>query len=263
MAKQQGPKIATVDIETAPIDARVWGLWQQNVGLNQITTEWSLLSYAAKPLGSKRVQYSDNRGQADVRDDYRLMEELWHVLDTNDIIIAQNGVKFDMKKIRARMIMLGFRPFRPVKVIDTMLEAKRIASFTSNKLEWLSTYLSEVKKLKHKEFPGFDLWSACLEDNLRAWKEMQDYNKVDVIATEEVYLRLRPWIQGHPNVAQYYDDEKIRCPNCGSDDLNLMDEPVFTNVGEYDHYSCNCCGAWSRNRYTRNSKAKRKALLIN
>jgi hypothetical protein len=34
-----GPKIATLDIETCPLESYTWGLWKQNVGLNQIKTE--------------------------------------------------------------------------------------------------------------------------------------------------------------------------------------------------------------------------------
>ena len=34
-----GPKILIVDIETAPIVAQVWGLFDQNVGLNQIAQD--------------------------------------------------------------------------------------------------------------------------------------------------------------------------------------------------------------------------------
>ncbi len=255
------PKILTLDIETAPIEAYVWSLWKQNVGLNQITTEWSLLSYAAKWLGQKRVIYKDNRDQEDPRDDAALMEDLWHLLNDADIVIAQNGLKFDLRKIRARFILLGYKPFSPVKVVDTMLEARKAFAFTSNKLEWLSDKLSDTKKLKHKKFPGFELWSECLKHNREAWNEMRAYNKVDVLATEEVYLTIRPWVQGHPNIAVFDDQEHTRCPCCGSANLT-QDGHAYTQVGQYLRYVCEC-GAWSRSRYTVNTIEKRKALLSN
>jgi hypothetical protein len=34
-APATGPKVLIYDIETAPIVAHVWGLWENNVGLNQ------------------------------------------------------------------------------------------------------------------------------------------------------------------------------------------------------------------------------------
>ena len=36
---EDGPRILSIDIETSPIEGRVWGLWKQNLGLNQITKE--------------------------------------------------------------------------------------------------------------------------------------------------------------------------------------------------------------------------------
>ena len=34
------PKILILDIETAPLRAFVWKLWKQNIGINQIISEW-------------------------------------------------------------------------------------------------------------------------------------------------------------------------------------------------------------------------------
>lgn len=256
------PKILTLDIETAPIEGFVWSLWKQNIGISQITTEWSLLSYAAKWLHQKRVIYRDNRDREDPRDDAVLMEELWNLLNEADIIIAQNGIKFDLRKIRARFVLLGFKPHSPVRVVDTLLEARKAFAFTSNKLEWLSDKLSTRPKSKHKKFPGFELWSECLKHNIAAWNEMRKYNITDVKGTEEVYLRIRPWVQGHPNIALYdEDDHALRCPACGSDNIK-QDGHAYTQVGQYYRYVCEC-GAWSRSRYTINSLAKRKATLSN
>lgn len=255
------PKILTLDIETAPIEGFVWSLWKQNIGISQITTEWSLLSYAAKWLHQKRVIYRDNRDREDPRDDAVLMEELWNLLNEADIIIAQNGIKFDLRKIRARFVLLGFKPHSPVRVVDTLLEARKAFAFTSNKLEWLSDKLSTRPKSKHKKFPGFELWTECLKHNVAAWNEMRAYNKVDVLATEEVYLAIRPWVQGHPNIAVFDDHEHMRCPCCGSDKL-VQDGFAYTQVGQYLRYVCEC-GAWSRSRYTVNTIQKRKALLSN
>lgn len=255
-------KIGLIDIETAPIKAHVWGLYDQNVGLNQIDTEWSILSYCYKPLGGTRrsIQYEDTSG--DPRNDKKIVKSLWHIMHDNDFLIAQNGKRFDMRKMRARMILHDLNPPSPVTVIDTMLMARQVAAFTSNKLEWLSTYLSTVAKSKHKAFPGFELWSECLADNPKAWAAMRKYNIPDVTSMEQVYLKLRPWVSGHPNVAAYTDSEVIACPKCGSHEV-IKDGISRTSVSEYNRYRCLSCGGWSRDRYTINSKAKRRSLLSN
>lgn len=255
-----GPSIGLIDIETAPLNADLWGLFDQNVGLNQINIEWSILSFCYKPLGAKKseVLYMDTQGNP--RDDSDLLPVLWDIMHQHDFLVAQNGKRFDMRKIRARLILNDFPPHSPVKVLDTMLMARQVAAFTSNKLEWLSTYLSSVRKSKHKDFPGHELWSECLKDNPKAWASMRKYNIPDVLSMEQVYLKLRPWVTGHSNVAVYTDSEKLACPCCGAEDLT-QDGYAYTNVGQYNRYRCNNCGAWSRDRYTINSRAKRKSLL--
>lgn len=256
-----GPKIATLDIETFPNLVYSWGLWNINVGLNQIVRDWTIASFSFKWLGDNKVHYADVSG-GDVFDDRALLAMLWEVLDEADIIVAQNGIKFDAKKINARLIEHGFPPPSPYKIIDTMVEAKAVAQFTSNKLEWLSNHLTDEPKSHHKEFPGFELWTECMKDNPLAWKAMRKYNDRDVNATEKLYLNLRPWIKGHPNLNAYNDEVVAACPNCGSHHIESRGYSV-TNTGKYRKIHCLECGAWSRTRYTENTLAKRKSLLTN
>lgn len=259
------PRIVTLDIETAPIQSYHWGLWDQNIGLDQIKVEWSILSFSAKWLGERPIIYRDTggRGVKRVRDDRALLGELWLVLDEADVVIAQNGKKFDIKKINARLLECGFRPYSPIKVVDTLLVAKKHFALTSNRLAWLSDHLApEARKLSHKKFPGFELWAECLKDNPEAWAEMRRYNCRDTIATERVYLRMRPWVEGHPNVAAYASTERICCPKCGSARVQMRGSS-YTQSGEYHRYQCTGCGGWARSRYTLNTSSKRRSLLSN
>lgn len=262
-------KILHLDIETAPIVSYHWGLWQQNISLNQIIHEWSILSFTGwwehdAERGYKRsdIIYMDCRDNEDVHDDSALMAKLWELLNEADFVVAQNGVKFDMKKMKARFILLGFPPFKPVKVIDTLLIAKRVFGFTSNKLEWMATYFSKVSKRKHGKFPGFELWVQCMAGNPEAWDEMELYNIDDVRSMREVWLELRPWAEQHPNLAAMWPDDELRCGRCGSDELT-QDGYEHTNVGKYKSYCCDKCGGYSRSRYTLNTLAKRQATLTN
>lgn len=256
-----GPTITTLDIETAPITAYVWGLFKQNVGLNQIVQDWSILSLGWKHLGVDEVHYQDVSGQEDLRDDHALLVVLWHILDEADFIIAQNGRRFDVKKINARFVQAGMPPPSPFRIIDTLEMAKDVAMFTSNKLDWLSQILTDSPKDHHAEFPGMELWVQCLADNPRAWAAMKTYNLGDIPSCEKVYLALRPYYSMHPNIAAHYDDDKMRCPRCASEDLTDTGSVTRTNVSEYKRFQCGGCGGFSRSRYTLNSKAKRLALL--
>ena len=85
-------KIYTVDIETSPNLAFVWGLWKQNVLPQQMVDQSEVLSYAAKRLGYKKTYYRDKRQGIK-----RMLKGLWKILDDADIVVGHNSDKFDIK----------------------------------------------------------------------------------------------------------------------------------------------------------------------
>lgn len=240
-----------------------WGLWDQNVGLEMIREEWSILSFSAKWLHEKKVifKHVGGHGVDNVRNDFILLNELWKLLDEADIVITQNGVAFDIKKINSRMLYFQIPPYSPIRNIDTLLVAKKHFAFTSNKLAWMSKHHTKQKKSEHKKFPGFELWAECLKDNPKAWAEMKHYNSLDVRATEELYLKMRPWISGHPDISVYNDVDLRLCPKCGSSALLQNRGTVATQTGVFQRVCCNSCGGWSRSRVNILDKSKRALLL--
>lgn len=253
-------KVLLFDIETAPILAHVWGLFDNNVALNQIERDWHVLSWSAKWLGSKKVMYADQRYAKNLEDDRRILKKIWKMLDQADVVITQNGKKFDVKKLNARFIMHGFPPPSSFKHIDTRKIASKHFGFTSNKLEYMTDQLcTKYKKLKHKKFPGHELWKECLAGNIAAWKEMEKYNKYDVLALEELYEKLRPW-DTSVNFNVYHDDAVTRC-SCGSTDF-VRNGFFYSSSGKYQRYSCKECGAEYRDKKNQLSKQKRATLKV-
>lgn len=256
-----GAKILLFDIETSPILAHVWGLWENNVALNQIKTDWHLLSWSAKWLGDpeSKIMYQDQRRAKNIEDDKNLLKDLWTLLDQCDLTITQNGASFDHKKVNARLALNNMRPYSPCEYIDTFRIAKKKFGFTSNKLEYLADKLGvKYKKSQHKKFPGFDLWKACLAGNPEAWKEMEEYNKADVLSLEGVYHRLRPWENSYnPNV--FSDDLAITCA-CGNKRLQ-KNGFKFTKNSKSQRYLCTSCGSIFTGKKNLLSKEKRGSLL--
>jgi DNA polymerase elongation subunit (family B) len=257
------PKILTLDIETTPLKSVHWGLFDQNISVDMIDTEWTVMSFAAKWLGQREVIYADTggRGADKVRDDKGLLKQLWKLLDEADLIVAQNGVSFDIKKINARMVMHGIKPYSPVRCIDTMLAAKKYFKFTSNKLQWMSKYLSDEPKYSHKKFPGIELWLECLKDNPLAWAELKKYNIRDTRGTEKVYLTIRPWIEQHPNIGTYNLRGDVQCPKCGGVNLTAQGVRVL-QLGVYQRYQCQDCAGWARGKILMNDRETRKVKLV-
>lgn len=254
------PKLLTVDIETVPLTAAAWGLFDQNIGLNMIHEDWAMLSFAAKWYGKRKTFYDDTRLAASIRDDKDIVAQLVALLDEADVVIGHNVKKFDMKKLRARAVQHGLKPFREPKIIDTMLMARSVGAFTSNKLEYLTKTLCSSHKSTHGKYPGFELWLGVMRNEDAAWAEMKKYNIQDVKVTEQLYEVLRPWARGLPNLGAFYGDEQRRCPRCGSTQVHEHGV-VSTNVSEYIQYVCYDCGGYSRDRYTINTKQKSKSLL--
>lgn len=258
------PKVLVFDLETAPLLSYSFGIWQQNIGLNQIESDWFILSYAAKWLGSNEdeVMYKDLRGIVKEEDDTIILDEMWKLLDEADLVITQNGKKFDVKKINARFVMNGYKPPSPYKHIDTLQIAKANFGFTSNKLEFMTDKLCvKYKKQKHANFSGFALWSGMMKDNIDAWNECYTYNTYDVLSLEELYLKLSAWDNKHPNFNLYSEEEVHTC-RCGSHRV-VEHGFAYTGVSKFQQYRCLDCGAHTRGRVNLFSKEKMKSLHMN
>jgi hypothetical protein len=260
-APATGPKVLIYDIETAPIVAHVWGLWENNVGLNQIDSDWHVLSWSAKWLGApeNEVMYMDQRGVKNIEDDSKLLKQIWNLLNEADIVITQNGKKFDQKKLNARFILNGFPPTTSYKHIDTAQIARKHFAFTSNKLAYMTDKLcTTYKKLtNHGNFPGHELWVQCLKGNIDAWNEMEKYNKYDVLSLEELYHKLIPW-DSSINFNVYTDEEVTRC-SCGS--MNFRKNGFYyTNAAKYQKFTCKQCGKEHRDTVNLLSPEKKETL---
>lgn len=255
--EQKGPKILFIDIELKPILAQVWALWDQNVGLNQIQEDWSILSYCAKWKGSDEVIYEDLQGSEDFEDDSKLLSNLWKLLNEADIVVGQNSKRFDVKKINSRLVLNGYPKPSTFRQIDTMLIAKAQFGFTSNKLQYMTDKLcTKYKKLDHGKFAGHLLWSECMKGNPEAWSEMRDYNINDVLSLEELYDILSSWDSTLPNFDVYVDEIL---------DMSVWEEDGFhySNIGKYKRYRNKITGQQKRSRVNLLSKDKRDSMLAN
>lgn len=258
-----GPKILILDIETSPMEGYFWGMWNQNIPLNMITKHTSILSWSAKWMGAPEdtVMYQDVRDEKDKRNDKNILEPLRSLLEEADLIVAHNGDGFDIPKIKYRLKVNKFKPYAEPKSIDTLKIAKKVFGFDSNKLEHLTNmFCVKYKKSKHKNYVGNDLWTACLANDMRAFEEMEEYNKLDVLSLEELYIdHLLPW-DDSVNFAAWSDEYKFRC-NCGNDEL-IQTKHKVTKKSKFAQYVCTNCGKVHRDSENLFSKERRKELKV-
>lgn len=237
------PRVLVFDIETAPILAYVWGLKDQNIGLNQIKEDWYVLAWAAKWLNEDYIWYADQSKAKDKSDDRLLLNKIWQLLDEADIVITQYGSGFDAPKLNTRFVIRGMKPPSPYKHLDTYRIAKRSFAFTSNKLEYLTDKLcTKYKKLSHSDFPGMSLWTECLSGNKDAWTEMKKYNIHDVLSTEELYNKVKAWT---PAAMASRTECKTACRVCTNKDRMWHKGYEYKKAGKYNRYQCQKCYAWT------------------
>lgn len=186
------PKILVFDLETKPMLNETWGIHEQHITIDDIVEDWSIMSFSAKFLGEDKIYYFDqrNKKRKDLYNDKQLVKKLRDLIDQSDFLMGQNIQRFDIPKFFSRLIEHEIEAPSPFKVIDTLKMARK-HGFTSNKLAFLSSKLNKkYKKLDHGEFPGKKLWKECMKGNIKAWKSMEQYNKYDILSTEELFTIL-------------------------------------------------------------------------
>lgn len=225
-------RLLLLDIETAPHTVFAWGLWKQNISIDQIAKSGKTIAFAAKWLGEKDVMYYG----LDTHSERAMIRAAHKLLSEADAVIHYNGSSFDIPTLNKEFVKFGLKPPTPYKQIDLLRTARSQFRFASNKLDYVAQYLGLGSKVRHK---GMELWLGCMAKDPESWKVMQAYNKQDVVLLEKVYKKLLPWITNHPNMSVY--KEEFVCPSCGSSHFK-KDGFARTNAGKYQRYRCNECG---------------------
>ena len=229
-------KILVLDIETSPHTGFHWGLWQQNISINQLIEASTVLCWAAKWVGEKKVHFASIMESSHKQ----MIKEVHKLIDEADAVITYNGRRFDMPTLNREFLLHKLPPPSPYKDIDLLQTARSKFKFASNKLDYIAQELGVGQKTSHE---GMPLWIECMSKNPKAWKLMKKYNCNDVILTEQVYEKLKGWIQIHPNHNVYSDG--IVCMNCGSKKLQRRGTSR-TLAKTYVRVQCQSCGKWGK-----------------
>lgn len=224
-----------IDIETSPNLADVWGLWNQNVGINQLRESTRMLCFAAQWEGQKRTEFYSEWG--DGPDMVRVAREL---LDEADVVVHYNGQRFDVPHLNRELILAGYDPPSPYKQVDLYREIKRAFSFPSYKLAYVAPALGVGEKVSTG---GHELWIKVLAGDRSARKLMREYNCQDTALLIPLYHKVRAWVSTPATYGSM--SGKDVCPACGSDNLH-REGHAYTLTGRYQRYVCNNCGKWSR-----------------
>jgi hypothetical protein len=251
-------RILLLDIETSPMEVLTWGIFKPFITHENVLKDWSILSWSAKWLFEAEI-YSQVVAPKEAvnRQDSSIMPAMWDLLNEANIVIAHNGVRFDIRRINARFAVNGMLPPMPYRMIDTMQVARRNFEVASSSLD----YLNKLFGLSGKDKQEYSLWKRCVKGDDDALQAMKRYNETDVRILEELYLKLRPWIKGHPNVALYMDTTETACTNCGNTKLHWHGY-YYTPAGKYRAFRCETCGGIGRSRTSELSTEEKRALNL-
>lgn len=238
------PRILYVDIETSPQLGWFWGMTYET-NIIRIEQYMKIISIAWRWEGEKKVHvkalpdfegYEPNRFNIN---DFDLVLLIHELLMEADIVIAQNGNRFDVRTINARFLYYGMLPPSPYDKVDTLLVARRYFNLPSYSLDEIMRYL----KLPHKlSTGGKELWFDCMDGKPEAWRHLKKYNINDTAILQPLYHKMRGWMSNHPNLALITRREN-QCPHCMSSNY-AMEGKRLMRTGWRQRYSCHDCGKW-------------------
>jgi DNA polymerase elongation subunit (family B) len=182
--------------------------------------------------------YSDFRGGKK-----KMLNQVHKLLSEADAVIHYNGRRFDIPTLNKEFLEAGMKPPATYKQIDLLDTAKKEFRFPSNKLDYVAQRLGLGKKFEHE---GHMLWISCMNNDPKAWKRMELYNRHDVTLLGRLYDRLLPWMKTHAN-HNLYSEAPECCPNCGSTRFQQRGLAMSKTLS-YQRYQCQGCGSWFRSR---------------
>lgn len=236
-----GPKILYLDTESAPNIVATWGVNDQTIRYSDVKFEWFFISGQWAWDDSKKVNTvslldDKKRFTKDFRDDYHVVKTIAEILEEADIVVGHNINGHDIKKLQAKFIEHKIKPINMPQVVDTYTWSKR-HGFTSRSLKNLCKKLKLTNKLEHE--PGLFLEAAFGSED--AIKKIVKYGIGDIPTARELYYRLRPYADRHPNMNTYRGDGILCCTHCGCTEYKTAGYRR-SNISVRRRYECLSCG---------------------
>lgn len=221
-------KIMVYDIETSRVKADVWWTGKQYINHSQLRNEPKIISIAWKWVGEDEVSYLTwDKNHCDKK----MVTKFLKSYNKASMIIGQNNNSFDNKWINTRAAKHKLFVDRYVKSFDIYRMAKRYFRLPSYSMAYMAKYFGLTLKQSHE---GMHMWDMIEYGNVEEQKEylqkMVDYNKGDIVTTEELYMTLKPYFGSVTNNAVKQGLPKWACPVSGSVDVKLR-KTIFTEQG--------------------------------
>ena len=221
-------RVMVYDIETSRVKADVWWTGKQYINHKQLRNEPKIISIAWKWVGKDEVSFLtwDKK-----HCDKKMVKEFLKSYNKASMVIGQNNNSFDNKWVSTRAAKHQLFIDRYVKSFDIYRMAKRYFRLPSFSMAYMAKYFGLTLKQSHE---GLHMWDMIEYGNKEEQKEyldkMVEYNKGDIVTTEELYMTLKPYFGSVTNNAVKQGLPKWACPVSGSLGVKLL-KTIFTEQG--------------------------------
>jgi hypothetical protein len=163
--------------------------------------------------------------------DKSLWERFIPIYNSADLVVTQNGKRFDVPWLKYRAMIHGLTPVKPLKQVDTKVEWAREFASPSNKLD----YMGKVLGFGGKDVMNFNDWLELMKGNMVYYRKMIHYGAKDVILLQQVHKRSFDYLPSPAIV------KAGTCPGCLSKKVVKNGTRRFAN-GWKQHQMCKGCG---------------------
>ena len=224
------------DIETSYCTGWFWRpSFKTSISYDQVLKESAIICICYKWQGSDKVYHLT----WDKGCDKSMMDKFYSVIKQADEVVTHNGDNFDIKWIRTRFLLHGYKSMPELKSIDTLKISRQKFRFDSNRLDAIGKILGFGGK---KDTGGIQLWHDIIQKNSKkAMMDMVAYCKRDVELLEKVFLKLEGFAKPKTNLAVFSGGDKADCPYCAGTHLYLKDRTVGVSGNIKCRMQCNGC----------------------
>jgi hypothetical protein len=244
-----GPRIICFDLETGPdLLGEVLECWPQLSNYPGQTFKGqvqSVLCFGWKVFGvhEKEAQsicaWDFPTWQKDVNDDREIVSAAKEILESADVLVTQNGRRFDFPVLQTRLRKWKIGELDPkIPHDDTKLILKGNYSLISNSLNNAGRFFLENMKMDHE---GWKLWVKTMRRDMEAAEVMRAYNIQDVVLLEQLYREIKHMSRSGVNHNLFNLERKDCCPKCGSTRMR-SDGWRRTQTMTYQRLFCMGCG---------------------
>lgn len=239
------------DIETSPIIAYTWRVgWKLNIPTDNIIQDWKIICISYGWEDEDKIHtLTWDKNQCDKK----LLIDFIKIANEADELVAHNGDRFDIKKIRTKCIYHRIPMFPNYRTLDTLKKAKSGFIFNSNRLDYIAKYLGVGAKLEHE---GFNMWVKCMQGDKDALADMVKYCEMDIVVLQDVFLVMQSYIKQNIHAGTLNEGRKCDCPSCGSENVTYLKLNVTALGTPKRQFECDVCS----HAYEISNSAYRKYL---